>query len=198
VKEKESFNMSQTFETYAGQLLIAMPEMLDSNFSQTVSVICEHSKHGAIGVIINRKHPKLNAKDIFDDIKINCIPKAHDIPVYVGGPAKTRQIFILHGSPFYWKGTVKITSQLAITTSLDVINGIAIGEGPKDYLIALGYAGWEQGQLESEMMSNAWFLAPADEKIIFDTPVDQRWQNAGQLIGINPNLICNVQGTKLC
>jgi putative transcriptional regulator len=190
--------MSQTFETYAGQLLIAMPEMLDTNFRQTVSVICEHSNHGAIGVIINRKHPKLKAKDIFDDIKINCIPKAHDIPVYVGGPTKPRQIFILHGSPFYWKGTVKITTQLAITTSMDVINGIAIGEGPKDYLIALGYAGWEKGQLESEMMSNAWFLAPADKKIVFDTPVDQRWQHAGQLIGINPNLICNVQGTKLC
>jgi len=190
--------MNQTIETYAGQLLIAMPEMQDPNFRQTVSVICEHNKHGAIGVVINRKHPKLRAKDIFDDIKINCIPTAYDIPVYIGGPAKARQIFILHGSPFYWQGTVQITRQLAITTSMDVINGIAIGEGPKNYLIALGYAGWEKGQLEAEMMSNAWFLAPVDESIVFDTPDNLRWENAGKLIGINPNLICNVQGAKLC
>ena len=190
--------MNQTIETYAGQLLIAMPEMLDPSLRQTVSVICEHNKHGAIGLVINRKHPKLKAKDIFDDIKINSISKAYDIPVYIGGPVKPRQIFVLHGSPFYWKGTVRITAQLAITTSMDVINGIAIGEGPKKFIIALGYSGWEEGQLESEMMSNAWFLAPADEKIIFETHVDRRWQDAGQLIGINPNLICNVQGSKLC
>jgi len=189
--------MNQTFETYAGQFLIAMPEMPDP-FKQTVSVICEHNKHGAIGVVINRKHPKLKAKDIFDDIKINCLPTAYQIPVYIGGPTKPRQIFILHGSPFYWKQTIKITHQLAITTSVDLLNGIAVGEGPKDFIMTLGYAGWAKGQLEAEMMSNAWFLAPVDETILFNTPVDQRWQNAGQLIGINPNLICSLQGSKLC
>jgi len=190
--------MNQTFETYAGQFLIAMPEMPDPSFRRTVSLICEHNKNGAIGVMINRKHPKLKAKDVFDDIKVNCIPAAYKVPVYIGGPAKSRQIFIIHGAPFYWKGTVKVTSEIAITTSLDIIHGIAIGEGPKDFMITLGYCGWDKGQLEAEMMSNSWFLAPADETIMFDTPVDLRWLNAGQRIGINPNLICNVQGTRLC
>jgi putative transcriptional regulator len=190
--------MNRTIETYEGKLLIAMPEMPDPNFRQTVSVICEHNQHGAIGLVINRKHPKLKAKDIFDDIKINSLSSAYETPVYIGGPTKPRQIFILHGFPFYWKGTVRITPQLAITTSMDVLHGIAVGEGPKNYLIALGYAGWQKGQLEAEMMSNAWFLAPVDELIVFDTPADQRWENAGQLIGINPNLICNIQGAKLC
>jgi len=190
--------MNQTIETYAGQFLVAMPEMPDPNFKQSVSVICEHNKYGAIGVVINRKHPTIKAKDIFDDLKINSISSVYNIPVYIGGPVKPRQIFVLHGAPFYWKGTVRITSRLAVTTSMDVINGIAIGEGPKDFIITLGYIGWGKGQLEAEIMSNAWFFAPVDETIVYQTPVDQRWQNAGQLIGINPNLICNMQGSKLC
>ncbi|ETR69090.1 MAG: transcriptional regulator [Candidatus Magnetoglobus multicellularis str. Araruama] len=189
----------QNFQSYAGQLLIAMPSMLDTFFKQTVSVICEHNKHGAIGVMINRKHPTLTAKAIFEDIKINSIPATNNIPIYIGGPANPRQLFIMHGPPFYWQGTVQITSQLALTTSMDVMNGIAIGDGPKDFLIALGYAGWSNGQLEAEMMANAWFLAPINETIIFDTPAEQRWENSGQQIGINPNLICDSQqGSKLC
>jgi len=189
----------QKFQSYQGQFLVAMPELTDPNFSQTVSVICEHNINGAIGVAINKLHPKLTGKEIFDDIKINCIPSVRSIPIYIGGPVNSRQVFIIHGPPFHWKGSVKITPNVAITTSLDVMNGIAIGEGPEQYLVTLGYSGWANGQLEAELMANTWFFAPLDERIIFDVPVPSRWEKAGETIGINPNLICNLkQGSKLC
>jgi len=189
----------QNFVSYEGQLLVAMPEMLDIGFKQTVSVICEHNPNGAIGILINRPSSQLNGKMVFDDLKINSLPSAYQIPIFTGGPVKPRQLFILHGPPFYWRHTVQISSDIALTTSIDVVNAIAMGEGPGHFLIALGYSGWANGQIEAEMMVNAWFLAPLDEKILFDTPVDQRWETAGQLIGINPNLICNThQGSKLC
>jgi putative transcriptional regulator len=189
----------QKFQSYQGQMVVAMPELLDPHFHQTVSVICEHNKNGAIGLAINKLHPKLKGKDIFNDIKINCIPQVYKIPIFMGGPVKPTQVFILHGPPFNWKGTFRISSSLALTTSIDLMNGIAIGEGPEKYLIILGYSGWTNGQLEAEIMANAWFFAPLDETILFDVPVQSRWEKAGQLIGINPNLICNLQqGSKLC
>ncbi|KPA09045.1 protein containing DUF179 [Candidatus Magnetomorum sp. HK-1] len=187
------------FQSYQGQFLIAMPALMDPNFNQTVSVICEHNINGAIGIAINRLHPKLTGKEIFADIKINCIPSVNAIPIYIGGPVNPLQVFVLHGPPFHWKGSVKITPHVALTTSLDVMNGIAIGEGPQQYLITLGYSGWTNGQLEAEMMANTWFFAPINETILFDVPVQSRWEKAGQSIGINPNLICKLQqGSKLC
>jgi len=189
----------QKIQSYQGQFLIAMPELLDGSFKQTVSIICEHNKNGTIALMINRIHPHLIGKDIFNDININCIPQVNKIPIYNGGPIKPSQVFVLHGPPFHWKGTVRISSHLALTTSIDVMNGIALGEGPDQFLIILGYSGWASGQLEAEIMANAWFFAPLDETILFDVPVQSRWEKAGQLIGINPNLICNLQqGSKLC
>ncbi|MBF0450763.1 MAG: YqgE/AlgH family protein [Candidatus Magnetomorum sp.] len=189
----------QKFHSYQGQFLIAMPGLMDPNFHQTVSVICEHNKNGAICIAINRLQPMLTGKNIFEDVKINCIPQVKKIPIFSGGPINPRQVFVLHGPPFHWQGSVRISQRMALTTSLDVMNAIAIGEGPDHYLLALGYSGWGNGQLEAEMMANAWFFAPLDETILFDVPVQLRWEKAGQLIGINPNLICKLQqGSKLC
>jgi len=181
-------------DTLKGQFLIAMPSMLDFNFSHTVTCMSEYTKDGALGVIINRVIPSLTASSIFKELQIEHVASAANIPLHIGGPVHENEIFILHGEPFSWEGCVMITPTLAMSNTMDLIEAIAKGKGPQNVLIAIGCAGWGQGQLEAEISQNAWLTCPVDDKIIFNSKVDERWHGAVRLLGIDPVLLSDTPG----
>ncbi|HIP53333.1 MAG TPA: YqgE/AlgH family protein [Chromatiales bacterium] len=174
--------------------LIAMPGLKDSNFSRTVTYICEHNEHGAMGIVINRPM-ELHLEDILTQLDIQTESEAvAGQTVYAGGPVQTDRGFVIHTGAQEWDSTLKVTEDIEVTTSRDVLAAIARGEGPEEYLVALGYAGWGSGQLEDEMSANAWLSGPASKEIIFRLPPEQRWQAAASLLGVDLNLLSGDAG----
>jgi putative transcriptional regulator len=167
------------------QFLIAMPALTEANFAQTVTFIWEHNAEGALGIIINRPL-QMRLVDVFDQLKM---PTAQGIegdqPVLQGGPVQTDRGFVVHHVGQQWEHTRQISSRIQVTTSPDILSAMAQGTGPETALVALGYAGWSAGQLETEIAQNAWLTAPCDERILFDTPYEQRWRAAGRLLGVD-------------
>lgn len=177
-----------------GQFLLAMPGLADPNFYQTVTCICEHNQQGAMGLIINRVHDDLNAKDIFEELGIAFDPVAASIPIYHGGPVHMGEIFVLHGPPFQWEATMMITRNLALSNTSDILEALARGRDPQSFLIALGCAGWGPGQLETEIKQNAWLTFPIYEENIFELPVEMRWTEALKKIGVDPTWLSDTAG----
>lgn len=177
-----------------GQFLIAMPAMTDPNFEQTVSFICQHNDDGALGIVINRTM-ELTLGDVLGQMDIPAIEchRAND-PVHYGGPVQSERGFILHDQPDAWESTVAIGEHIGLTTSKDILEAMARNEGPERALIALGYAGWGGGQLEQEITQNAWLSCPADIDLMFSTAVEQRWNRAAGLIGVDFSLLSREAG----
>ena len=192
-------------ENLTKQLLIAMPSMEDPNFSRTVTIICGHNQDGAMGIIINQP-TTLFVDELLRNLDVTSpnnnkdpqsnLHKSIDKhgPVYAGGPVQIDRGFILHDSDKQWNSTHIIDNDLSLTTSEDILLAIAQSNGPENALIALGYAGWDAGQLEKEISANAWLTVPYDADIIFDTPIEQRWQRAATKIGVDLHLISNQAG----
>jgi len=186
---------NSNFETtcLTNQFLIAMPNIADPEFFHTVSYICNHDDEGAMGVTINRpldvglgellEHLNMPT----DDIEIA------NIPVYAGGPVQTDRGFVLHRTQqtknTEWDATMVVTDSISLTMSQDIIEAIALNEGPQDYLVMLGYAGWTEGQLEQELLDNAWLSGIADPKIIFETHSEQQWTHAAKYLGVELGLM---------
>ncbi|MGI9228988.1 MAG: YqgE/AlgH family protein [Gammaproteobacteria bacterium] len=165
------------------RFLIAMPALADPNFHHTVTYICAHNEEGAMGIVINRPLD-LEFGEIIQ--QMNLKPNNQDVqhlPIYHGGPVQIDRGFVLHDPDEEWSSSIQISPDLGMTTSRDILEAIAAGEGPEHSLIALGYAGWASGQLEQELMDNAWLSAPVDADIIFNTPCDKRWTSATALLG---------------
>ncbi len=167
------------------QFLVAMPGLTDPNFSQTVTLVCEHSDQGALGIIINRPM-SMTLGEVFTQLGLESSRSriAAD-PVLQGGPVQTDRGFVLHSPGPRWDSTLPVSERLHLTTSRDVLDALARGEGPAEAVVALGYAGWDAGQLEAEMAQNAWLTVPADERLLFEIPAAERWQAAGRLLGVN-------------
>ncbi|HWP95114.1 MAG TPA: YqgE/AlgH family protein [Gammaproteobacteria bacterium] len=186
--------MSRVAQSLTNHFLIAMPTLADPNFVQTVTYICEHSAGGALGIVINRPLD-MRLRDILDQLKLPTTnEKVISMPVYAGGPVLPERGFVLHTPHGDWDSSLKVTDEIAVTTSRDILVAMARGEGPERALVALGYAGWGAGQLESEIAQNAWLSAPADTQIIFETPYEKRWQAAARLIGVDPTLLTGDAG----
>jgi len=165
--------------------LIAMPGLQDPNFYHTVTYICEHNADGAMGIVVNRPM-NIHLSDILEQMHIRCTdPARPHQTVYIGGPVSLDRGFVLHCSGRRWNSTLEITPRISITTSQDILEAMACGEGPAETLVALGYAGWSPGQLEQELSANAWLSGPADPAIMFDLPVEQRWHAAARLLGVD-------------
>jgi len=177
-----------------GQLLIAMPELADPNFSRTVSCICEHSGEGAVGLVINRTHAFLTLKDILEELDIGYQPEIGAMPVHIGGPVHMDEVFLIHGPPFGWEGCLVITPALAMSNTRDILEAVAMGRGPGAFLITLGCAGWGPGQLESEIRQNSWLTCSVREDILFQTPVEEKWETSLKKIGIDPLLFSGAAG----
>ena len=167
-----------------GQLLIAMPGMVDSNFAATVTLICEHNAEGALGIVINRPSD-MPMSGLFEQLGVGIAESAVlDYPVLDGGPVAPERGFVLHtGGQF--ESSVQVSPELQLTLSRDVLDAMAAGNGPDRSLVALGYAGWEAGQLEAEMLENTWLSVPASPDLIFDVPFADRWRSAAGALGID-------------
>jgi len=167
------------------QLLIAMPGLADPNFNSTVTLICEHTDEGALGIVINRPLT-LQLGGLFEQLDVASVDSevAQD-PVLMGGPVGQERGFVLHDSDHTFENSLEVSSDIKLTLSRDIIDALAAGSGPQKSLVAIGYAGWDAGQLEEEMLANSWINVPASPDIVFDTPFEDRWASAANKIGID-------------
>ena len=180
-------------DNLTGHFLIAMPSLNDGLFNQAVTYVCEHDESGSFGVIINQL-TNISLKQIISEVKIESGDYEEEQTVYLGGPVDQGRGFILHRPAGNWSSSLEVKNDVALTTSKDILQAIANNKGPKDCIVALGYAGWSAGQLEQEIASNTWLSCPADEQIIFNTPVEERWKAAASLIGVDLSLLSNDTG----
>ena len=176
------------------QFLIAMPAMVDPNFSGAVVYICDHSERGALGLVINRPTDLLLGT-LFDriDLKLEIAPLKQS-PVFFGGPVQTERGFVLHVPPGSYSSTLPVTPEISLTTSKDVLEAVAVGSGPDRMLVTLGYSGWGAGQLEGEIAANAWLTVQAESDVIFDTPADEKYDAALKLLGIQSGFLSGQAG----
>lgn len=177
-----------------GQFLIAMPALLDPNFYQTVVCISEHTAEGALGLVINRVHSTLTAEAIFDELSMSFTENTSSLPIHLGGPVHLSEIFILHGPPFDMDSSFMITPTLALSNTREVLQRIAREKGPEAFFISLGCSGWGPGQLENEIKENAWLTYSISEKVIFQVPVEKRWEAALNEMGIDPAVLADAAG----
>jgi putative transcriptional regulator len=180
------------------QFLIAMPGMADDQFAGAVVYLCEHTEHGALGLVINRPID-IKLRNLFERVSLSLDrDDLADEPVYFGGPVQTERGFVLHKplerADGAYSSTLAIPGGLEMTTSRDVLEALSCGAGPKQVLITLGYAGWSAGQLEEELGRNGWLTVDADPDVIFDTPVEQRYSRALSLLGVDPMMLSQDAG----
>jgi putative transcriptional regulator len=168
-----------------GHFLIAMPAMADPYFAKSVAYVCEHNENGALGIVINRPID-MKLDDLFEQISINLKDRElGNSPVHFGGPVQVDRGFVLHQPVGQWQSTIAVSGDTALTTSRDILEATARGEGPQKMLVSLGYTGWSPGQLEQELSQNAWLTVPASEGIIFDLPAEEKLVAAMSLLGVD-------------
>ena len=190
--------MSGTPINLTNQFLIAMPGMADDTFAGAVVYLCEHTANGALGLVIN-KPIDIKLKNLFEKVELS-LDRADlaDAPVYFGGPVQTERGFVLHehigGEGAHYNSTLTIPGGLEMTTSKDVLEAMSNGTGPKRVLVTLGYSGWSAGQLEDEMGRNGWINVGAAPEVIFDTPVEKRYERALSLLGIDLRMLSQEAG----
>ncbi len=176
---------AQKMQNLKNHFLLAMPGLIDPNFSNSVVYICEHSEKGAMGLVINNQMD-IPLKAIFDQLQLNYHEESGDSRVFSGGPVQRDRGFILHKScEQKWESTVAISDEISLTASKDILTDIAAGNGPENALITLGYSSWGAGQLEEELVQNSWLTVPADSAIIFSTDCGERAYAAASSIGID-------------
>ena len=169
--------------------------MSDPNFAQSITYVCEHDDDGAMGIVVNRPMD-LTVGDMFSHLNINQYDHQFDLtPVMCGGPVQMERGFVIHREQdTNWDSSRQLDDDIWVTSSRDILTAIANNEGPKDALIALGYAGWSAGQLDEEIIQNAWLSVPADPDIIFSIPCEQRWYAAAKLLGVDISLLSSQVG----
>jgi putative transcriptional regulator len=177
-----------------GQLLIAMPAMADPRFAQSVIYVCAHTPEGAMGLVLNRPLQRPRFDDLLRQLEVAPLPPARRIRLCAGGPVDNARGFVLHTADWTGEGSLRVDDGLALTASLDVLKAIAEGGGPREGLLALGYAGWGPGQLDAEIQQNAWLSVPADETIVFDGDHDTKWRRALGKLHIDPLLLSGDAG----
>lgn len=173
-----------THSSLRGQFLLAMPGMEDPRFRHTIAFVCEHSPEGAMAIVVNTPS-RVQWKEVFDQLSLEDLSLRGDETVLLGGPVSPEQGFVLHGAGARFDSTLEVNEDISLTASRDILESLAAGRGPDDVLVALGYAGWDAGQLEQELTDNAWLTLPAAPEILFATPCSRRWQTAAARHGID-------------
>jgi putative transcriptional regulator len=183
-------------------MLIAMPAMLDERFARSLIYICAHSSEGAMGIVVNHPAPNINFSDLL--VKLDVIPatdvirlpsRAEVVKVMRGGPVETERGFVLHSSDFFIENsTLPIDEGICLTATIDILKAIARGEGPVSAILALGYAGWAPGQLETEIQANGWLHCAADPELIFGADTGAKYERALKKIGIDPGMLSSDSG----
>jgi putative transcriptional regulator len=188
-------------DSLEGQFLIAMPGMGDPRFERTVIFLCAHSQEGAMGFVVNRLLEKPSVPDFFTQLAIVSEEEAGSIPpalasrrLHSGGPVEPGRGFVLHSDDYRGDSTLDIEGSVGLTATLEILRAIATGRGPKRLMMALGYSGWAGGQLEEEIAANSWLTAPGNSALLFDVPVEGRYDRALRGIGIDPALLSGEAG----
>ena len=181
-------------DTLTQSFLIAMPGLVDPNFHRGVVLVCQHNDENTLGLVINRPSD-YTMGDILAQLGLQCRDQATgSAPVLNGGPVQPERGFVLHTPGGDWDSSIELNPQLALTTSRDILQAIADGEGPERFIMTLGYSGWSPGQLEAELRDNAWLNGPADSDIIFEVPLERRWEQAVNNLGIDLGKLSNTGG----
>jgi putative transcriptional regulator len=177
-----------------GQLLIAMPTLTEEPFARTVIYLCAHSPSGAMGLVVNKAMPQITFPDLLEQLGIDPGNGTDAMRVHFGGPVESGRGFVLHSPDFLRDGTMMVEDGMALTATVDILRAISEGQGPRDHLLALGYAGWGPGQLDQEMQANGWLNVPADRDLIFDPDLDTKWERAIAKLGISPSMLSGDSG----
>lgn len=185
--------MAEAASSLQGQLLLAMPGIGDPRFEQSVIAICIHTPEGAMGVGIGRAVPGLGLHSLLGQLDIEP-GAAPDAPIHLGGPVDPQRGFVLHSPDWKGEDTMTVSPALSVTTTLDVLRAIAEGRGPDRWLVALGYAGWGDGQLDEELRRHGWFSVAAPDELLFEVPVADRWPRAFALAGVDVRLLSATSG----
>jgi putative transcriptional regulator len=170
----------------AGQMLIAMPQMQDRRFARSVILLCAHNEEGAMGLVLNKLVDTLTMTELLDQLGIAAKGLKLQARVHSGGPVESGRGFVLHSTDYLEESTLVVGANLALTATLDILRAIGRGEGPQRSMLALGYAGWGPGQLDAEIQANGWLNVAADDKLVFDGELDEKWQRALAKLGIDP------------
>ena len=178
------------------QLLVAMPQMGDPFFARSVVYLCAHGEEaGAMGFVVNKTIASLTIEELYAQLKIEPVMHSNrPQPVHFGGPVAPGQGFVLHSTDYREEGTLGISSEFAMTATLDILHAKSKGGGPRQDLVALGYAGWGPGQLEAEIQANGWLLVAADTSLVFDAEDDSKWQRALAKLGVSPEMLSGESG----
>ncbi|MBU8538406.1 YqgE/AlgH family protein [Roseomonas tokyonensis] len=184
----------QTDGYLAGQLLVAMPSMSDPRFARSVICLCAHSPDGAMGIVLNQPLESLTFDELLGQLKLDPVPPARRIRLTQGGPVEGGRGFVLHTADWETEGSLKVMDGLALTASVEILKAIAEGGGPRQGVLALGYAGWGPGQLDEEIQRNAWLSVPADEALLFAEEPEQLWRQALAKLRVDPSLLSGHAG----
>jgi len=176
----------ESLTTLAGQLLIAMPQMQDHRFQRSVIFLCAHSEDGAMGLVINKLLDTVTLPELLDKLGIPAPGMGRGMRVHCGGPVEEGRGFVLHSADYVEEDTLVVGDDLALTATLSILRAIGRGEGPRRSFLALGYAGWGPGQLDAEIQANGWLHVSADEGIVFDDDLKDKWHRALAKLGIDP------------
>ncbi|TXH37264.1 MAG: YqgE/AlgH family protein [Rhodospirillaceae bacterium] len=177
-----------------GQLLVAMPQMRDARFSRTVIYVCAHTGDGAMGLVINRLVGSLTFPDLLEQLGIDGLVDGDHIRIRSGGPVETGRGFVLHSADYQEDATLQVGEHVGLTATIDILRDIAAGSGPRRRLLALGYAGWGPGQLDAEIQANAWLCVPADDDLIFDDQLTDKWERSIGKLGVDYKLLSSDAG----
>jgi len=179
---------------FAGHLLVAMPGMPDQRFAKAVIYVCAHTDEGAMGLVINRPMRDISFPDLLAQLNLVQTEPSVAVPIQFGGPVEQGRGFVLHSPDYMHEATLVVDGGVALTGTLDILQAIAEGHGPKECLLALGYAGWGPGQLDNEILENGWLTVEADPEIVFKVDLEQKWQSALAKLGIDLSLLSEEAG----
>ncbi len=177
-----------------GDLLIAMPQMRDPRFSQSVIYMVAHSDDGAMGIVLNQMIDSITFPDLLKQLNIEPEPREQIIGIHCGGPVESGRGFVLHSPDYHQEGTLALDSKICLTATVEILRDIAAGRGPDQCMLALGYAGWGPGQLESEIQSNGWLHAPAEKELVFGEDLSDLWERALASLGVDPSMLSDAAG----
>lgn len=179
----------------ANHFLIAMPAMADPVFDHSVIYVCEHHEEGSVGLVINQP-TQYSLELVFKQLKIvSDFPEQNQYPLLFGGPIQQERGFVLHRPMGSWRSSLLLRDEVTVTTSNDIIRAMAINQGPKDVLVAMGFAAWAHDQLEKELLENQWLVCPFRPEILYDIPYMDRWKYAGQMLGVDMNILSTQSGS---
>ena len=179
---------------FEGQMLLAMPAMADPRFERAVIYMCAHNAEGAMGLVINKTLDSIDFRELLGQLDIPAADGARDIAVHFGGPVENQRGFVLHSGEYLHAETLRVTDEVGLTATLDILRALAQGEGPTRSILALGYAGWGPGQLDSEIQDNAWLSVPYDEDLMFEVSDDDKWERAFNSIGVDLSVLSGTPG----